>query len=339
MKILPLLLAALALLGTARAADENTTTIKFSDPGKTGTVKIAVARGDITIRGADVPDVRVKTEAVPQQPAVRKDGLRVLTVTSSYSLTEKDNVVTLDALADGWMGGEPSNFDVTVPKNANVVVTNAFGGDVRCGGITGDINVKSLNGEVRINDLVGGASVETTNGEIHATVRDLHENKPVSFTSMNGAVVLKVRADAKANVRLRTQNGTILTDFDESALATKVESLPGGNSRDRRVLTAEMRRAFQEAGRASAEAAKRAAEAIHEAAEAARQGVEGATEDGDATARPMPRAHPIPAMPPMPPIPAIPAMTGGKLVSGTLNGGGPEINVATMNGDITLRKL
>ena len=31
--------------------------------------------------------------------------------------------------------------------------------------------------------------------------------------------------------------------------------------------------------------------------------------------------------------------TGGKLVTGTLNGGGPEISVVTMNGDVTLRQL
>ena len=36
---------------------------------------------------------------------------------------------------------------------------------------------------------------------------------------------------------------------------------------------------------------------------------------------------------PMPPI------TGGKLVSGTLNGGGIDIKVSTMNGEITLRQL
>ena len=35
----------------------------------------------------------------------------------------------------------------------------------------------------------------------------------------------------------------------------------------------------------------------------------------------------------------IPTLTGGKLVTGTLNGGGPEISVATMNGDVTLRQL
>ena len=39
------------------------------------------------------------------------------------------------------------------------------------------------------------------------------------------------------------------------------------------------------------------------------------------------------------PLPPLPPMTGGKIVSGTLNGGGPDIQVTTMNGDITLRKL
>jgi hypothetical protein len=32
-------------------------------------------------------------------------------------------------------------------------------------------------------------------------------------------------------------------------------------------------------------------------------------------------------------------MTGGQLVTGTLNGGGTEISVANMNGDVTRRKL
>jgi len=32
-------------------------------------------------------------------------------------------------------------------------------------------------------------------------------------------------------------------------------------------------------------------------------------------------------------------MAGGKVVSGTLNGGGSDIQIATMNGDIVVRKL
>ena len=42
---------------------------------------------------------------------------------------------------------------------------------------------------------------------------------------------------------------------------------------------------------------------------------------------------------PMAPIAPLPPMTGGKVVTGMLNGGGPEIRIATMNGDVTLRKI
>ncbi|MEO7598322.1 MAG: hypothetical protein ABIV50_05290, partial [Opitutus sp.] len=41
---------------------------------------------------------------------------------------------------------------------------------------------------------------------------------------------------------------------------------------------------------------------------------------------------------PVPPTPPLPPMTGGKIVTGTLNGGGPEIRITTMNGDVTLRR-
>jgi hypothetical protein len=60
-----------------------------------------------------------------------------------------------------------------------------------------------------------------------------------------------------------------------------------------------------------------------------------------------PRAIPAPAavpamsekpVAPMAPKPAIPTITGGKLVTGTLNGGGPEISVSTMNGEVIVRK-
>lgn len=325
-----------AVLGVARA-ETATNTVKFSDPTKPGTLKIAVARGDLRIQGADTQEVAVSSDAPAQTHAPRKDGLRVLTSSASYDLNEKDNVITLDAMSDSWMG-QPSDFRITVPRGTSIVVANAFGGDIDCRGVTGDIEIKSLNGEVRLDDLSGGALVETTNGEINATIRELG-TKPLSFASTNGAVVLHVPASTKANVRLRTQNGAILTDFDEKTLVTKVESLPGGPRRAKNygMLSEEAREAFREAARAGAEAARHAAEAVREAAEAAREGAEG---PNDAPAdRPRHPVTPVPPVPRMPAMPAIPPLTGGKLVTGTLNGGGPEIAVTTMNGDVTLREV
>jgi hypothetical protein len=326
-----LIAAALAvLLLTAARADENTSTIKFSNPAQPGTLRVSITNGDLQIRGADVSEITVQTELKPEEPAQRKDGLRVLTSSTSYSLTEKDNVVTLSYGRGGWPGNN-GDFDITVPRNTNVVVSNALGGDIRIQDLTSSIEIKSLNGEVHLDGIAGAALVETMNGEIEASVRSLAEGKPLSFTSMNGKVTLRLPADSKANVRLRTHNGSILTDFDETQLITKTASLKRGDShRTDDVDANEIRAAVREAVRAGVEAAREAArgarEAIREAQIKAGENMNENEEENEE------------GIPPIPPMAPLPPMTGGKIVTGTLNGGGPEILVTTMNGDVTLRK-
>ncbi|HUR60534.1 MAG TPA: DUF4097 family beta strand repeat-containing protein [Opitutaceae bacterium] len=342
------LAAGTAFVAPAHAADEGASTIKFSNPKNPGTLKIQLARGELRIKGADVQEITVKTDAKPVRTQ-RKDGLRVLTASTGFSLVEKDNVVTLDTLAEGWTGSG-ADFSLTVPRSTNIVVTNSWGGgDVRITDISGDIEVECTHGQVQLDALSGGALVTTMNGEIRASFAQLQEKKPLSFTSMNGEVQLRLPVETKANIRLRTQNGSILTDFDEAALVTKVESTARTSIKTVRpsrastpgkpgVLPAEAQEAIREAARAGAEATREAAQAMREAAQAVREGAQEAARAAQADAA---RAG-DPAIAPLPPKPPrFPTITpsGGKLVTGTLNGGGVEINVSTMNGDVTLRKV
>jgi len=362
-----LLAGLLAFSFASAGAAEEPGIIKFSDPGKPGTVKISLGRGELQVTGADTQEVTVKSEAKAATSKPRKDGLRVLSAASSYALKEKDNVVTLDAAAhDGGQGS--GDFKLTVPRNTNIVIQNAWGGDIAITGLSGDLEINCMHGEIKLDGVAGGAVVSTMNGEIRANIRELREGKPLSFTSMNGEVVLRVPADAKANVRLRTQNGSVLTDFEESALVTKTESSPGmpriskvSTLRGRQVITTEVQDAIREAAHAGATAVKEALEAVKEGLEAAKLDSDQARQDLDKAKRDLERAQreverersrtsraveatpavpaaPKPAVAPMPPKLSIPTISGGKLVTGTLNGGGPEISVSTMNGDVVLRK-
>lgn len=345
---------ALLLISAAHAEDSTSNTIKFSEPGKPGTIKIRVGHGDVRITGikSETGEVTVKSDAQAVTSAPRKDGLRVITAASSFALSEKANVITLDA-TENWSHGQSGDFTLTVPKSTSVIITSAWGGDVSCTDLSGDVEIKGLNGEVKLTNLSGGALVETMNGEIKASITELHDGKPLSFTSMNGEVALNLPADIKANVRLRTQNGSILTDFDDKVLVTKTEAAPYTPKSGRRVSVVrkdnrnsnndttatneEIRAAIKEGVQAGAEAAREVAQAIREAAQAAREGAQAARE-AEASANSNPHVNvnigaPVPSMPPLPP------MTGGKIVSGTINGGGPDIRIATMNGDVTLRKF
>jgi len=346
-----LTLAVLALacsqgVPTALRADESASHLAFSNPAKPGALKIHLWHGSIFLHGADVPDVVVTTTSPAAHTAPRSDGLRVLTSTTGYTLAEKDNVMTLDY---GW-GGQAADFDVTVPRSTSVVVTSSVGGNVSCADLAGDIEIHSLNGRIDLADLRGGALVETMNGQVRATVKELHEGKPLSFTSMNGKIVILVPPEAKASVRFRTHNGAILTDFDERQLITKTEvsrrmprpprtsapaaTLPPPVSPPPSVPAAANPAAPPAPAATPGEddwkvqledSIRGLAAEIRVAAEEAAAGVR----EGLAT---LPGSNAQPARP-------LPPMTGGKVVSGALNGGGTEIQATTMNADITLRKL
>lgn len=358
----------------AVGADAGANVLTFSDPAQPGTVKINLGRGELHVQGADTTDVSVRAEtASTTAPKPRKDGLRVISAAASYSFKESNNIVTLDATANE-VGRSHAGFHLTVPRNVTLIVQNALGGDVHCRGISGDIEINSMQGQIRLEDVSGGIVVGTMNGEIHASIRALQDGKPLSFTSMNGEVVLRVPADAKASVRLRTQNGSVLTDFEESALVTKTEAATGfsrvrpfSTARGGKVLTVEVQEAIREATQLSATAIREALEAVREGLEGAKldtdearrkldaarremergrreaetqnRVVERRSGEGEATAAPVPPKTPSSPRTPVPPKPPVPTITGGKLVTGTLNGGGPEISVATMNGDVVLRKL
>jgi hypothetical protein len=335
----------------AAPADNGTagtpTLLKFSDPAKPGTVKIKIMWGDVSVTGADAPEVtilaNVKNKSSPER---RPDGLRRLDSEVTYTASEKDNVITVELGGDTPHAGAGARVALTVPRTTSVVVQNSFGGSATVKEVTGDLEIHSLNGAVTLERINGSALVETMNGEIHASFTQIATGKPLSFTSMNGEIEVQVPADTKANVRLRTQNGAVYTDFDEKALVTKTEAVRGHVRRGHRVVVHvgdssdsgdesdwhdQVRDAVRDAARVGAEAAREAIEAAHEAAEAAREGVAEARDNSEVA--------PVPPVPPVPPMPpAMPTLSGGKVVSGTLNGGGPEIQIATMNGTITLRK-
>jgi len=348
-----LLAATLALAPACLAHDESApSTIAFSDPTKPGTLKIRVWHGDVTIHGADVKEISVRSDSEDEAPTSRKDGMRVLSASSSYTLNEKGNVAVLEYGSDGWTEGE-ANFDIIVPKSTSIIVANSIRGDFECSNVSGDIDVKATHGDVKLDGVSGGALVETINGEISVNVKSLAESRPMSFTSMNGQVVIHVPADLKASIRFRTHRGVILSNFDDKALVTKTEisrrqlkalkalspdappaqpdtvvapavpAAPATPSADSAPTASksgsdddwhgELRESIREAAQDAAQAAK-------EAIEAAREGMEEAHIQMSDN------------------MISLPPMTGGKTVTGTLNGGGVEIQAATLNGDILLKK-
>jgi hypothetical protein len=52
------------------------------------------------------------------------------------------------------------------------------------------------------------------NGKVHAALVRATPQKPMAFTSLNGVVDITLPATVKANLKLRSDNGTVFTDFE-----------------------------------------------------------------------------------------------------------------------------
>ena len=336
--LLGLLCTSLALTPFARAGEDegSTATVKLSAPGKPATLRLDMPWADIHIKGVDGDTVTVESTLAQKNAKVdRPGGLRRLDDEVSFELTEKDNVVTLALGGDNPWAGHDAEFKISVPRAMALSLKTDAGGDLVVEGVEGDVEINNMNGEVQLKGLVGSAVINTMNGEVRAVYAKAPE-KPISITSMNGEVDLRLPADTKANLRLRTHNGSILTDFSEDALKTKSEGAKHGSGYgysyghgDSR----EIARAAAEAARAATAVARDVARDV--AREVARAVKEESEKDAEDAPAPMVAGTPRPPRAPRAPLPPI---TGGKLVSGTLNGGGVDIKVSTMNGEITLRQ-
>lgn len=127
------------------------------------------------------------------------------------------------------VGGSPSGvrlgsrsrevyITVKVPRNTSVRVISR-NGVVHVAGISGPVKVETTNGEITGDDLSGAVSASTANGRIAMRVTALQPDG-VRLDTVNGAIELRVPADARADISARWVHG----NFDVSGLKAVGES-------------------------------------------------------------------------------------------------------------------
>jgi len=71
-----------------------------------------------------------------------------------------------------------------------------------------------VNGAVTLTNVGGSVVAHTVNGKLVATVARATPQQPMAFTSLNGSVDVTLPAAIKANLKLRSDQGDVYTDFD-----------------------------------------------------------------------------------------------------------------------------
>lgn len=318
----------LAFAAVSLTAADDASRIRFSDATKPGLLKFTLPWADVKITGTDGDEVIVSSTLAKKQAKRQadQDGFRRLDDDVTFELNEKNNVVTLSIAGEHHWSSHGTEFNIQVPRNTNLTVRTQAGGNISIKNIDGDIDVNGMNGEISLTDIGSSAVVNTMNGEVVATFRRA-PTKPISITSMNGEIDLRLPADTKANLRLRTHNGSVRTNFGEDTLVTKTVDLRGpsdSNSPEAQEVALAVREALQTAREVVREVVREVSSEINRVSEEMDQSAPAAPAAPRVTVR-APRAPKYPSH-------------GGKSITGALNGGGVDISLSSMNGSITLRK-
>jgi hypothetical protein len=232
-KIAILFLCAGALL----AQDNNEkATVPLRDPSRPARIQVSLMSGGITVRGADIKDVQVEarsrgerggeTDRRERHSPMRADGMKRLDLPGNAGLdvTEEDNVVTIKTSSMN----RAADLVVTVPRRSSLRLKCMNDGDIYVEQVDGEIDANNLNGKVTLKNVGGSVVAHSLNGAVFATLDRIDPGKPMSFSTLNGDIDVTLPDNLKANVRMKTDNGEIYSDFEVKLIAGP--SMEGGKS-------------------------------------------------------------------------------------------------------------
>jgi hypothetical protein len=234
-----------ALLGLAVASaqqdDADRLTVPFSDPTRPGRVEVGLLNGSITVTGYDGKDVLIEARAAGEDasdehaPEEESDdesrrkraGLRrIPNLATGLTVEEKRNVVTVGTEAMQ----QTIDLAIRVPRKCSLELSTVNSGELKIVGVAGEIEVNNTNGGIEVHNVSGSVVAHALNGDVVVVFDKIEAQKAMSFSSLNGDIDVTLPADVRANIRTKTDNGEIYSDFDiklERASVPKAESTTG----------------------------------------------------------------------------------------------------------------
>lgn len=226
-KILTVGLVAVSVAGSVVLAAQGQgerVTVNFSDPSRPGLLQVHMMDGSLTIRGADRRDVLIEAGApAREEPSSRggdqaASGLRRLTQRGGgFTVDEQANTMRMSTSQ-----GRGGDYTIEVPRRTNLKLNLANGETITVDAVEGDIETSNVNGpSTTLTNISGSVVANATNGKILATISRVTAQKAMAFSALNGTVDVTLPASVKANVKLRSDQGDVFTDFDIQLTAAK----------------------------------------------------------------------------------------------------------------------
>jgi hypothetical protein len=228
--------------GTAAAHDDfdfedhssSQQTLHFASTGA-HSLEVRAITGAITIEAYEGPDVEVlinKTiyarNRAGLEDAAREVKLDASDAGGAISLVVRyPHEATCGEKHVHWRNWAEHSYDVRydftirVPKDTRLELCTINRGDIAVNGTRADFSIHTINGRITMTDVAGSGEATTINGRVTAAFAAAPRDASL-FKTINGDVVLEMPDSLAADLRMKTFNGGLYTDFEVQPLPTMV---------------------------------------------------------------------------------------------------------------------
>ncbi len=189
--------------------------LTFSDPSRPGFIKVGLTNGSITVKGYDgdeiIIEARTRTRRYSKGSKRNSEGLKRVAITSTgLSVEEERNRMTVSASSHR----RTIDINIKVPRKTSLKLSAVNSGHIEVEDIEGEIELNNVNGSIKAINISGSVVANTTNGKVEVFFDKITSDKPMSFVSFNGRVDVTFPDDLKANVKMKSEQGEVYSDFD-----------------------------------------------------------------------------------------------------------------------------
>jgi DUF4097 and DUF4098 domain-containing protein YvlB len=202
--------------------------VPLTDPGKPGLVKVSVHIGNIIVSGYNGKNIMVEAvadtawqdkhkeivmenlkELKKEQPKNTK-GMHVIQNNSTgLSIEEENNIVKINTASLS----RKVDVIIKVPFKTSLKLKGFLDGEIKVEKVEGELEVTHHNGPITLKDVGGTVVANTFNGGVTVTFDTVNLARPMSFSSFNGDIDVTFPKEAKFNLKLKTEQGEIYSDF------------------------------------------------------------------------------------------------------------------------------
>lgn len=127
------------------------------------------------------------------------------------SIEQEGTVLRIKDLKS-WM--QRSGLQIVLPKTMDIHLDCGNLGSAVLRGFSSEIEVNTNVGKIILKDVTGPITAHTSTGTIDVDFSSVSQSSPITMSSSTGIVDVSLPANTKADLELRSNMGTIYTDFD-----------------------------------------------------------------------------------------------------------------------------